>query len=314
MSTNHDDAALPVPIPGGPGRLAGHTVARVGYGAMQLPRLADADAACAVLRRALELGVNHFDTAYFYGDGMSNECLAREVVDRPGVVVVTKVGARPARRGPAPLVSAQRPEELRQGVLDNLRTLHREQLDVVNMRRIGAFGFPKGPDQFVDFDDQVAEMVAMRDEGLIGAIGLSTVTADELARALPAGIACVQNPYGVASRKDEPVLAVCRAEGIPWVPYFPLGGAFPGAPKVVKEPVVQEIAAAADTTPAAVGLAWLLHHAPDTLLIPGTASVAHLEQNVAAGSLELDEDALRRLDELTPTTGASGALNRFRRG
>jgi len=293
--------------------LAGHAVARVGYGTMQLPRLKDAAAAHKVLRRAFELGVNHFDTAHFYGDGEANGHLAQALGREQDVVIVTKVGARPAKRGPIPLVPAQRPEELRQEVLDNLRTLRTDRLDVVNMRRIPPGTFPLTPAQKVDFDDQMAEMVAMRDEGLIGAIGLSTVNLTELRRALPAGVVCVQNHYSLTVRREEPVLDLCRAEGIAWVPYFPLGGAFPGSAKVTHEPVVQEIARALGATPAQVGLAWLLHHADNTLIIPGTTSVDHLEQNVAAGALRLDDQAMANLDKVNPAAGIRGFLNRFRR-
>lgn len=301
------------PRPGGVFPLAGHQVARVGYGTMQLPRLKDATAARKVLRRAFELGVNHFDTAHFYGNGVANGYLAQELGAELDVVVVTKVGARPAERGPMPMIPAQRPEQLRQGVLDNLRSLGVDHLDVVNMRRIAPGSFPLTREQKVDFDDQVAEMVTMREEGLIGAIGLSTVSLDELRRALPAGIACVQNPYSLTARKDEPVLAACRAEGIAWAPYFPLGGAFPGSAKVTHEPVVQEIAQALGARPAQVGLAWLLHHADNTLLIPGTTSVDHLEQNVAAGAVQLDAQAMASLDKVNPAAGIRGFLNRFRR-
>lgn len=301
------------PHPGGVHPMAGRDVARVGYGTMQLPRLKDAAAARKVLRRAFELGVDHFDTAHFYGDGTANDHLARELGAERGVVIATKVGARPAKRGPMPMAPAQRPEELRQEVLDNLRSLRTEHLDVVNMRRIAPGTFPMGPRQMVDFDDQMAAMVAMRDEGLIGAIGVSTVSLAELRRALPAGIVCVQNWYSLTARKHEPLLELCRAEGIAWVPYFPLGGAHPGSTKATREPVVQEIAGAIGATPAQVGLAWLLHHAGNTLLIPGTASVDHLEQNVAAGSVRLDEQAMARLDEIRPASGIRGFINRFRR-
>lgn len=286
------------PRPGGTWSLAGHEVARVGYGAMQLPHLDDPADARSVIRRARDLGVDHVDTALFYGHGFSNECLAAELGSDEGVVVVTKVGARPSKRGPVPLASAQRPEELREGVVENLRTLRRERLDVVNLRHIPRFGFPKGPRQHVKIEDQLAEMVAMREEGLIGAIGLSTVTAEQLTQSLPAGIVCVQNAYSLVSRGDEDVLDICRAEGIAWVPYFPLGGTYPGSPKVRKNAVARQIADELGTTPAQVGLAWLLQHAENTMLIPGTSSIDHLEQNVAVGDLELSEDQMARLDAI----------------
>nr|WP_064569867.1 aldo/keto reductase [Gordonia sp. LAM0048] len=301
------------PRPGGSFRLAGREIARVGYGTMQLPRMSDRDAARAVLRRAYELGVTHYDTAHFYGDGTANGYLADTVSGKDDVVVVSKLGARPAKRGPMPMVPSQRPEQLRAQVHDNLRSLRVDRLDVVNMRRISPGSFPLTPSQIVKFDDQVAEMVALRDEGLIGDFGLSTVSLVELRQALPARIACVQNQYSLTSRKQESVLNLARDQGIAWAPYFPLGGAFPGSAKVTHEPVVQQIAQDLGATPAQIGLAWLLHHAPNTLLIPGTTSIAHLEQNVAAGSVRLDADAMVRLDSINPAAGVRGFVNRLRR-
>jgi pyridoxine 4-dehydrogenase len=304
----------PAPRPGGAFPLGKHTVSRVGYGAIQLPRLKDPTDAQKVLRRALELGVNHFDTADFYGSSVANEYLAQTLPADDDVLVVTKVGALRTSRGPLPMRAGQRPEELRKGVQDNLRSLNTDRLSLVNMRRMSPDnGFPVGRDQKVDFDDQMAEMVAMRDEGLIGGIGLSAVSLEEVQRALPVGIACVQNSYSLVARKDEPILELCAAHDIPWVPYFPLGGAMPGLAKVTHEPVVQAVARTVGATPAQVGLAWLLHHAGNVLLITGTSSVDHLEQNVAAGEVELDEDALARLDEIKPAAGLRGFANRFRR-
>lgn len=141
-------------------------------------------------------------------------------------------------------------------------------------------------------------MTAMRDEGLIGEIGLSNVTADEVRQALSAGIVCVQNAYSLVARQGEDVLELCEAEGIPWIPYFPLGGAIPGTPKVTDQPVVQEVARELGVTPSQVGLAWLLHRSKTTRLIPGTASIAHLEENVAAGAISLDDAALSALDSV----------------
>lgn len=304
---------VPATRPGGVYTMGAHEVARVGYGAMQLPRQKDPEEARRVVRRAYELGVNHFDTAHFYEDGLVNGYLADALPSTEDVVIVTKVGARPAERGPLPMLAAQRPEELRQQVLDNLRSLRTDHLDVVNMRRIAPGRFPAGPSQWVSLDDQMAEMVAMREEGLIGAIGLSTVSLEELRGVLPAGIACVQNRYSLTARGHEPLLDLCREEGIAWVPYFPLGGAFPGSAKVTHEPVVQEIAERIGASPAQVGLAWLLHHAENALLIPGTSSLDHLEQNVATGSVELDETDMDRLDGIRPAAGIRGVLNRLRR-
>ncbi|BCJ56092.1 oxidoreductase [Actinoplanes sp. NBRC 14428] len=279
---------------------AGRTVFRAGFGALQLERLSDRRAdAVALLRRAVELGVDHVDTAEFYGFRFANEVIREALRPGDGVLVVTKVGADPVEGGRPPLRLAQRPEELRASVEDNLRSLGTERLDVVNLRRADTGpGVRAEGDQAVDLDDQLATMTALRDEGKIGAIGLSSVTIDGLRRALPAGIVCVQNAYSVVSRDDEGMLRLCAAEGIAWVPFFPLGGAFPGLPKATDEPVVREVAAALDVTPAQVGLAWLLHHAPNVLLIPGTADPDHLAANVAAARITLDAATLASLDAI----------------
>jgi aryl-alcohol dehydrogenase-like predicted oxidoreductase len=275
------------------------SVARVGFGAMQLERLdADRATAVALLRRVVELGIDHIDTAQFYGDdGLANGLLREALRPEDGVVIVTKVGADRNPSGPVPIRLAQRPEQLRASVHDNLAGLGLEQLPVVNLRRTDAGpGLRAEGDQLVDLDDQLAELTALRDEGLIGAIGLSSISLDVLRRALPAGIVCVQNAYSLVMRKDEDILDLCRAENIAWVPYFPLGGVFPGVPKVTEEPAVQAAAAALGYSPAQIGLAWLLRHAPNTLLIPGTADLEHLEANVAAGSIGFDEQTLAALD------------------
>ncbi len=144
-------------------------------------------------------------------------------------------------------------------------------------------------------------MTAMRDEGLIGGIGLSSTTLDVLRRALPAGIACVQKAYSLVNRSDEPMAELCANESIAWVPYFPLGSAFPGLPKVTSEPDVQAIAATLGFTPSQIGLAWLLQHSSKTLLIPGTASVDHLEANLAISDVHLDATMIDQLDRIPPT-------------
>jgi aryl-alcohol dehydrogenase-like predicted oxidoreductase len=273
-------------------------VYRVGYGTAQLPRLHDRrDEAVALLRRAVELGVDHVDTAEFYGFGFANSVIRETLGSADELLVVTKVGADPDPGGPRPLRTAQRPEQLRASVEDNLRSLGRDQLPVVNLRRMdtGPGMRPEG-DQAVDLDDQLAVMTALRDEGKIGAIGLSSVDLDGLRRALPAGIACVQNAYSLVSRDDEDMLGLCAAEGIAWVPFFPLGGAFPGLPKVAEAPAVHAVAGSLGLAPAQVGLAWLLHHAPNVLLIPGTADAAHLEANMAAGEIAFDTATLAALD------------------
>jgi len=285
---------------GGTGSIGTNTVARVGYGAMQLFETS-ADDATAVLRRAVELGVNHIDTASFYGPGEVNRRI-RAALSPYGddVVIVSKVGARYTGEEPVPLAAAQRPAQLRAAVEDDLRQLGLERIPVVNLRRmdlgpgVGAEG-----DQIVDLDDQLAEMIALRDEGKIGGIGVSSVPLDVLRRALPAGIACVQNAYSLLDRSQEEIVEVCTAEGIAWVPYFPLGSAFPGFPKVADNAVVVEIAGEMGATPSQVGLAWLLAHAPNTLLIPGTRSIAHLEENIGAADVTLSAEAIARLDAVT---------------
>ncbi|MEU1184194.1 aldo/keto reductase [Streptomyces sp. NPDC005820] len=277
---------------------ADRTVLRVGYGALQLERLHDRrDEALALLRHAVELGVDHVDTAEFYGFGFANDVIREALRPEDDVLVVTKVGADPDPGGPLPLRLAQRPEQLRASVEDNLRSLGLDRLPVVNLRRLdsGPGLRPEG-DQVVGLDDQLAVMTALRDEGKIGAIGLSSVTLDVLRRALPAGIVCVQNAYSLVSRDDEELLRLCAAEGIAWVPFFPLGGAFPGLPKATEEPAVHAAAESLGVTPAQIGLAWLLHHAPNVLLIPGTADAAHLEANMAAGRITLDTATLAALD------------------
>jgi pyridoxine 4-dehydrogenase len=279
---------------------ADRTVFRIGYGAMQLERLHDRRSeAVALLRRAVERGVDHVDTAEFYGAGFVNDVIRETLRPEDDVLVVTKVGADPNPGGRPPLRVAQRPEQLRASVEDNLRSLGADRLPVVNLRRLdtGPGLRPEG-DQVVEIDDQLAVMTALRDEGKIGAIGLSSVTLDGLRRARPAGIACVQNAYSLASRDDEDMLRLCVAEGIAWVPFFPLGGSFPGLPKVTGEPAVQAVAESLGVTPSQVGLAWLLHHAPNVLLIPGTADAAHLEANMAAGDIAFDDATLATLDAI----------------
>jgi pyridoxine 4-dehydrogenase len=299
------------PRPGGTGALAGHTVARVGYGAMQLARLHDDRAqAIAVLRRAVELGVDHIDTADFYGDGYVNDLLREALRPEDDVVVVSKVGAESDPGGNPPLRLAQRPEQLRASVEDNLRGLGVEQVPVVNLRRTDSGpGVRAHIGEHVDLDDQLAVLTELRDEGKIGAIGLSGVTLEVLRRALPAGIACVQNAYSLVTRDDEELLKLCVASGIAWVPFFPLGGAgaFALMPKVTDEPAVRDAAAKLGVTPSQVGLAWLLHHAPNVLLIPGTASIDHLEANLAAGALTFDEATLATLDAV-PSRSSQVAL------
>ena len=297
-------------------RVAGHgqigdlTVARVGYGAMQLADHVTTDDAVAVLRRAIELGVNHIDTASFYAGGQVNRRIRQALAPYPdGLVIVSKVGAAPATTGPIPLMAAQKPAELRAAVEADLEQLGLDRITVVNLRRLDLGpGLRAEGDQIVGLDDQLAEMIAMRDEGKIGAIGISAVGADVLKRALPADIVCVQNAYSLLDRSQEATLELCEQQGIAWVPFFPLGSAFAGVPSVADDPVVREVADGVGVTPAQIGLAWLLAHSPKALLIAGTRSIAHLEQNVAAGEITLATDALARLDAVggTPGKGLSG--------
>jgi len=271
--------------------LGDRTVHRIGFGAMQLPGRGafgpprDRAEALAVVRRAVELGVDHIDTAQYYGPDVANELLRTALHPYDArLVLVSKVGAaRDAKGGWLP---AQRPEQLRVGVLDNLRSLDVPRLDVVNLRVTGADG---------DFDGQLDAMIAMRDEGLIGAVGLSNVTLAQLEHALTrTPVACVQNPYNLVDRGGEDVLRACTARGIAFVPFFPLGAAF-GRERVLGHPAVKATALRLDVTPAQVALAWILAVAPNTLLIPGTASLSHLEENVAAGRVALDDEAMTAL-------------------
>jgi aryl-alcohol dehydrogenase-like predicted oxidoreductase len=288
---------------GGTYPLAGRQVARIGYGAMQLERLAsNADAATSLLRRALEAGVNHVDTADFYGAGFVNEVIGRAVGDRDDIVVATKIGALTNPGGPLPLRPAQRPRELRASIQDNLRTLSRDRLDLVYLRRLDAGpGLRAENEQLVPLDDQLAVLLELRDAGDITAIGLSGVTIDILRSALPAGIAAVQNAYSVVDREFEEMLGLTVDERIAWIPYFPLGSAFAGYPSVTEQQAVIDAALRLGVTPSQVGLAWLLQRRPNILLIPGTSDPAHLDENNRAGDVVLDADAVAELDTLEPT-------------
>ena len=288
---------------GGPVDLAGRRVARMGFGVMQLERAAvDREAALAVLRQAVGAGVNHLDTAQFYGrcNALIRDALAPYDDE---LVLVSKVGAD--RDADGRLVPAQRPAELRAQVEANLAALQADQLGAVNLRRVDAPpGIIARGEQVVSLYDQLAELIALRQAGKIGGIGLSNVSAGQLEQALPAGIACVQNSYSVLDRAAEPVLNRCRAHGIAWVPFCPLGSAgFASLPKVTDNATVRGIAAELGVTPAQVGLAWQLAHYDRTLLIPGTSSAAHLAENLAAGAITLPAAALAALDQLAVPGG-----------
>ena len=249
---------------------------------------ADRAQALAVLRRAVDAGVDHIDTAQFYGPDVANELVHEALFPYPEeLVLVSKVGA--ARNGDGHWLAAQRPEELRAGVEANLRSLELEQVPVVNLRR--------HPDSDVPFAEQLDTMIALRDGGLIGAVGLSNVTlADYRTARSRTDVACVQNAYNVRDRSGQPVFEACQADAVPFVPFFPLGSAFLPDKPVLSAPAVVESASRLHATAAQVALAWLLAQAPTVLLIPGTSTLAHLEENLAAGDLVLDEEALTSLD------------------
>ena len=279
--------------------LAGWSVHRVGFGAMQLPGPGvsgpprDHDQAVAVLRRAVERGVNHIDTAQFYGPDVSNELIREALQPYPeDLALVSKVGAR--RDAEGNFVPAQSPDELREDVEANLTSLGVDRLAAVNLRLM-----PEHAGDTAALENQLRTMVALRDEGLIAGVGISTADRAQIERAIElADLVCVQNAYSLLSRDDEDVVDLCRERGIAYVPYFPLGSAFPGMPKVAENDTVREIATHHDATPAQVGLAWLLAHDPNILLIPGTSSLDHLEQNLAVATLELTPDDLATLDAL----------------
>jgi aryl-alcohol dehydrogenase-like predicted oxidoreductase len=244
----------------------------------------------------VELGVNHIDTAQYYGPDVANELIHEALHPYPEeLVLVSKVGG--ARDASGGWIPAQRPEQLRAGVEENLRSLEVERVDVVNLRVMGED--EGAPSSAVALEDQLAMMVQLRDEGKIGGVGLSNVTLEQLRVGLAhTRIACVQNQMSLLQREAEPLLDLCLADGVPFVPFFPLGSAFPGMPKVSEQPAVHEVADRLGATPAQVGLAWLLARGPNVLLIPGTSSLAHLEENMAVSQVELDTSAHQHLEDL----------------
>jgi pyridoxine 4-dehydrogenase len=270
------------------------TVNRMGYGAMQLagPHVfgppADRAAAIAVLREAIELGIDHIDTADFYGPHVTNQIIREALHPYPeNLHIVTKVGATRDAEGNWP--QARSPKELREQVHDNLRNLGVDVLDVVNMR-IGGLERPE-PGSVAESFGALAEM---RDEGLIRHLGISTADAEQIKEAQEiAPVVCVQNMYNVANRADDDLIDVLAEEGIAYVPYFPLGGFSP-----LQHSTLDAVAERLGVTPMAVALAWLLHRSPNILLIPGTSSADHLRANVAAADLILPDDVLTQLDEL----------------
>jgi pyridoxine 4-dehydrogenase len=283
------------------------TVRRIGFGAMQLPGPGvfgpprDRDEALTVLRRAVELGVNHIDTAQYYGPDVSNELIREALHPYPDdLVLVSKVGGRRDESGA--WLPAQSPKELRSGVEDNLRSLGVEQLGAVNLRLMDEHDVPAGEQPPV-LEDQLAEMVAMREEGKIAGVGISTASLEQVNQAIDiADVVCVQNPFSLVDQHDAAVLDRCHEAGIAYVPYFPLGSAFPGMPKVSDHPAVQQVAERLGATPAQVGLAWLLAHRENILLIPGTSSLEHLEQNLAVADVELTADDIAQLEARAEVT------------
>ena len=272
-------------------------VNRMGFGAMQLagphvtgpPR--DPDAARAVLRRAIELGVDHIDTAQFYGPDVVNDLIRETLHPYPdGLKLVTKVGAR--RDAEGAWLPAQSPAELRAGVDDNLRSLQVERMDLVNLRLLD-----DGTGPSVPLAEQLGELEDMRKEGKLDLIGVSNVTVEHTQEALDlVDLGEVQNSYSILDREHEPLLELCRDRGVAFVPFFPLGSAFTGGPaKLAEDPAIAGVADRHGATPSQVALAWLLARYDRTLLIPGTSSVAHLEENMAAGDVVLDDDDLAAL-------------------
>lgn len=281
-------------LPGGTYRMGDLDLTRVGYGAMQLAGKgvfgppADRDEAIAVLRAAVEAGITHIDTAEFYGPHVTNELIREALAPYPEQLhIVTKVGAERDADGGWP--HARSPQQLRDQVHQNLRSLGLEALDVVNLR-VGGFDRPE-PGSLAE---QFGALADLQREGLIRHLGVSTVSAEQLAEAQAiAPVVTVQNFYNIANRHDDALIERTAQQGIAYVPYFPLGGFSP-----LQSSELASVAARLETTPLAVAIAWLLQRSPNLLLIPGTSSVAHLRDNIAAAALELPEDAVRELDAI----------------
>jgi len=279
------------------------TVARVGYGAMQLagpgvwgpPK--NPDAAVALLREAVAAGVNHIDTSAFYGPHVTNQIIRRALHPYPpGLVIVTKLGARRPPDGSwQPAISA---EDLTAGVHDNLRDLGLDVLDIVNYRAMGAI---HGPAEGT-IAEPVTVLAELRRKGLIRHLGLSNVTASQVAEARAiTEIVCVQNNYNVAHREDDALIDLLAGQGLAYVPFFPLGGFTP-----LQSGTLSAVAARLGATPMQVALAWLLRRSPNILLIPGTSSIAHLRENLACARLVLPPDAAAELDGIASPAMAAG--------
>jgi len=285
-------------LPGGTFTMAQDlTVTRMGYGAMQLagpgvfgpPK--DRDGAIAVLREAMELGITHIDTSDYYGPHVTNQIISEALHPYPDSLhIVTKVGgARDAEGG---WYRAVAPEQLRQAVRDNLINLGLDALDVVNLRVGGGHdGHSPEPGSIAEPFTALAQL---QGEGLIKHLGISTVSAEQVAEAQSiAPIVCVQNLYNLAHRDDDDLIDSLAAQGIAYVPYFPLGGFSP-----LQSGTLESVAKRLDATPMAVALAWLLQRSPNILLIPGTSSVAHLRDNVTGAGLSLSDDELTELNSI----------------
>jgi len=281
-------------LPGGTLHVADLEFTRVGYGAMQLAGPGvfgppeDHDAAIGVLRAAIDLGIRHIDTADYYGPYITNELIREALTPYPDdLLIVTKVGARRDEHGGWP--QARTPAELRAQVHDNLRHLGLDVLDVVNLR-VGGVEAPE-PGSIAEQFEALADL---RQQGLIRHLGLSTVTADQLAEAQSiAPVFCVQNLYNIARRSDDALIDLTASQGIAYVPYFPLGGFTP-----VQSDALHAIADQLGAAPMAVSLAWLLQRSPNILLIPGTSSVDHLRKNIASAALHLPASAVAELNAI----------------
>jgi aryl-alcohol dehydrogenase-like predicted oxidoreductase len=273
---------------------------RMGYGAMQLagpgvfgpPR--DPSAARAVLRRAIELGVDHIDTSQYYGPDVVNDLIRQALHPYPeNLKLVTKVGAR--RDDAGRVLPAQRPDELRDGVEANLRSLAVERLDLVNLRLVDA-----GHDNAIPLEEQLSALEDMRREGKLDLIGLSNVDQAKVQLALEfVDVAGIQNGYSIIDRQDDGLVEFAREREIAFVPFFPLGSAFRGgSARLAGDPAIVQVADKHRATPTQIALAWLLARYERMLLIPGTSSIAHLEENMAAMELELDDGDLAGLDRV----------------
>ncbi|AEV85218.1 oxidoreductase [Actinoplanes sp. SE50] len=279
-------------LPGGSGNLGGSPVTRFGYGAMQLagPWVmgppADRDGALAVLREAVELGITHIDTSGAYGPRITNELIRAALHPYPAsLFIATKVGAHRDAQGGWP--TARRPQDLRQQVSDDLRTLGVDTLDLVNMRMGDARGPRPG-----SLAEAFGTLVELQKQGLIRHLGVSNVTAEQVGEAQSiAPIVSVQNMYNLAHRHDDALVDRLAADGIAYVPFFPLGGFTP-----LQSAALTSVADRRGSTPMAVALAWLLQRSPNILLIPGTSKVAHLRENVAGAGLVLSGEDVAELD------------------